>query len=107
MDARLSRRVIVDLPAEIIWGDRRYAGSIENLSAEGAYVVTAPLKSQSGIPPDTIIEMRIHLPSGERLNLNCKIKWSYLTPPHGYTNSVGLEILDPPQAYKEYLKALQ
>jgi hypothetical protein len=107
MDARLSGRVIVDLPAEIICGERRYAGSIENLSVEGAYVVTAPLKSPSGISPDAIIEMRIHLPSGEKLNLNCKIKWSYLTPPHGYTNSIGLEILDPPPEYKEYLKALQ
>ena len=42
MEARRSKRAILDIAAEIIDGDRRRAGTIENLSDEGMYVVTAP-----------------------------------------------------------------
>ncbi len=107
MEARRSRRVIVNLPAEIISGDKRFASSIENLSNEGAYVVTAPLKSFSDFATDTLLELRFQFPSGEKLHLHCKVKWSYKTPPHGYTNSIGLEIINPPLIYQEILKTLQ
>jgi hypothetical protein len=107
MDARRSRRIIVNLPAEIVIGDKRYASSIENLSEEGAYIVTAPLKSSTEFIPESPLELRFAFPSGEKLNLHCKVKWSYQTPPHGYTTSIGVEIIDPPLTYKETLKTLQ
>ena len=106
MESRRFKRVVVDMPAEIIVGDSRYASSIENLSSEGIYIVTAPLKSPLDFVPDTPIELRFSLPSGERLHLSCRTKWSYQTPPHGYTNSIGLEVIDPPYTYMEFLKNL-
>ncbi len=104
MEARRSKRVIMNWPAEIVCGSARYAGSIENLSPEGAYVVTAPTKDPRDFAADSMIELRFKFPSGEKLNLHCRVKWSYSTPPHGYTHSIGLEFIDPPLTYRDTLK---
>ena len=106
MEARQFKRAILDIPAEIITEDKRRAGTIENLSDEGIYVVAAPAKSEKDFFPGTELEIRFQLPSGEKLSLHCVIKWSYLTPPHGYTFSIGLKITDPPLTYQESLKTL-
>jgi hypothetical protein len=106
MEARRSKRAILDIPAEIINKDKRSAGTIENLSDEGIYMVTAPIRSEKDFSPGTEIEIRFRLLSGEKLNLRCIVKWSYLTPPHGYTFSIGLRIIDPPLTFKEAVKTL-
>ena len=106
MEARHSKRVIINFPAEIICRDKRYAGSIENLSPKGAYVLTAPVRDLRDFAANSLLELRFQFPSGEKLNLHCRIKWSYVTPPHGYTYSIGVEILDAPLTYLETLKAL-
>jgi len=107
MESRRSRRLILSLPAEIICGDRRYPGSIENISAEGIYLVTPATMSGEDLAPGTMPELRFRFLSGEEMHLHCRIKWSYPTPPHGYTNSLGLEIMDPPLTYKEILNTLK
>ena len=105
-DARRHKRIIVNIRAELVCGDKLYAGSIENISPGGAYVVTAPSKSSRDFAPGSVLELKFKFPSGEKMNLHCIVKWSYSTPPHGLTNSVGLKITDPPSAYKESLKTL-
>ncbi len=106
MEPRQQKRIIVNIRAEIVCGDKRYASTIENLSTEGAYVVTGPVKSSRDFAPDSMFQLIFRFPSGEKLNLNCVVKWSYQTPPHGLTNSIGLEIVDPPLTFKELLKSL-
>ena len=107
MDARRHNRIITDLKAELIAGDTRHACNIENLSENGIYIVTAPGKSSLDFAPDLLFELRFKLPTGEKMNLQCTVKWSYPTPPHGNTNSLGLEITDPPLTYLEALEALK
>ncbi len=107
MGKNRSKRAILEIQAEIITEDKRHAGTIENLSDNGMYIVTAPPKSEKVFFPGTEIEIRFRLPSEEKLALRCTIKWSYLTPPHGYTFSLGLKIKDPPLTYHEALNALR
>jgi hypothetical protein len=107
MEARRHKRLIVTLPAEIIAGDTHIAGSIENLSDDGLYMVTAPSKASLNFKSDLPVELSITFPSGEKINLTCRVKWSYQTPPHGYTNSLGLEIIEKPPEYKEALQTLR
>jgi len=107
MEARRHKRLIVSLPAEIIAEDTHITGSIENLSDEGLYLVTAPSKTSLNIKSDVPVELSITFPSGEKINITCKVKWSYQTPPHGYTNSLGLEIMENSSEYKEALKTLR
>jgi hypothetical protein len=107
MEARRHKRLIVTLPAEITADDTHIAGSIENLSDEGLYMVTAPSKASLNFKSEAPVELSITFPSGEKIHLTCKVKWSYPTPPHGYTNSLGLEIIENSAAYKEALQTLR
>lgn len=90
-----------------MYGNARCASIIENLSEEGIYVVTTPSDVSLEFTPETPAELRFKIPSGETLNLHCKIKWSYKNPPHGLTNSVGMEIINPPFVYKASLRDLE
>ena len=107
MNARRADRVILNLPAEIIIQGTHYASSIENLSEDGAYIIAASSENTGAFSPDTVLELKFNFPSGETQLLSCKVKWSYLTPPYGFTNSMGLEIIDPPLSYKDLLRSLQ
>ncbi len=107
MEKRRFKRIIVSLKAELISDGTSYTGFIENLSENGLFVTTTPTKTAIVFTPETRCEIKFQLPSGETLNLPCKITWAYRTPPHGITNSIGLEIIDPHPKYREFLKTLQ
>ncbi len=106
MEARRQKRLIVSLPAEITAEDTHIAGSIENLSDEGLYLITAPSQTSLNLKSDVPVNLSITFPSGGKINLTCRVKWSYQTPPHGYTNSLGLEIIEKPPEYNEALETL-
>lgn len=106
MEKRREKRKIVNIPAEVLCGDKYCAGTIENISESGIYLVTAPQKALSDLPVDTPVEIRFTFPSGEKQILHCRLRWSYLTPPHGFTQSIGVEILDPSPVYKALLQSL-
>jgi hypothetical protein len=97
---------MINLKAELIAGDTRSACFIENMSEKGIYLVAAPTKSSLDFSPESAFELRFKLPSGEKLNLRCSVIWSFPTPPHGYTYSIGLQVTDPPLTYLEALKEL-
>ncbi len=105
MDKRRSERIVDSLDAEIICGDVSYPGILMNFSAEGLYMVTATAGSVVDITPCTAIQLKCTLPSGVKLLMDCEVKWFQTrTSPHGVSFSLGMEIKDPPQAYKEFLK---
>jgi hypothetical protein len=106
METRRNKRIMINLKAELFLGDARHACFIENMSETGIYIVTAPTKSSLDFAPESAFELRFKIPSGDKLNLQCSVIWSFPTPPHGYTNSIGLEIKDPPLTYLEALKEL-
>lgn len=104
MDARREKRIIVNIQAELIHGDKRLSSFIENLSEKGIYV-TAPAPSSREFTPDEPVELRFEFPEGVKLHLHCRIKWVYRTPPHGLTLSIGMEVTDPPLTYRETVKS--
>jgi len=94
---------IVNLRAEFSCGCFCCDGFIDNLS-ENTICCTTTAKNLS---PGTEFKVKFQPDSGEALNLDCKLKWSYDTPPYGITNSVGMEILNQTAQYKTFLKSLQ
>ncbi|MBI4680203.1 MAG: hypothetical protein HY753_03050 [Nitrospirae bacterium] len=69
-------------------------------------MISAPANPMIDLQPGTAFDLKFQLPSGQNVNLHCKVKWSFKTPPHCLTSSMGLEIIDPPEEYKELLKTL-
>ncbi len=53
-----------------------------------------------------IINVMLKMPSGEILNLNCAIKWSSEHSPWSLFR-MGMNIIDLPIKYREYVKTLQ
>ncbi len=95
---------------ELISGSKSYIVFIANLSEKGIglYVGTAPTETAIDFAPRTKLEIKFQTPSGEILNLHCELKWlhTYNNPPHGITNSMGMEIIDTPPKYIEFFKTL-
>jgi hypothetical protein len=97
---------LVDLKAKLTLGNRCYPGRIENLSDNDICLLAS-----SSIPSHESCQgaectLEFSHPSGEVLNLNCTVKCSYKTPPHGLTNSMIMNVTDPPTQYQELLKTL-
>jgi hypothetical protein len=87
--------------AELISDDGIYPGFIENFSADDIYIQIPPTMSEADSSPGKPFKLIIIPPEGEMVNFNCRIKWSYKTPPGGLLNIVA-EITDPSRYEKFY-----
>jgi hypothetical protein len=108
MERRRSRRIKIDLKAERISGNEKYGVFIENISENGIQMTTTASKEHIKFTAGTEIDLNFRLSSGETINLLCRVRWSCLKiPTNGLTDSIGLEILDPPSKYVEFVRSLQ
>jgi hypothetical protein len=105
MERRRASRVTVNLKAERISCNKDCSVFIENLSESGIYMTTAPAKNNEFVP-GTELDLELELNSGKIINLNCNVKWAIDNSPDDLTGSVGLEIIDPPSEYREFLNNL-
>lgn len=105
MERRQSRRVTVNLKAERITCTKNCSVFIENLSEKGIYMITAPAKNNEYVPGSEI-DLELELKNGTVISLNCLVKWAVSNAPDDLTNSVGLEIVDPPREYREFISTL-
>ncbi len=106
MEKRRSKRIQVKLSAERISGDQNHAVFIENLSENGICMITTPSKSGMPFIPGSELTVKLKLSRDGILDLDCRVIWSHETDPKGLTTSVGLEIIDPPAKYLEFIKTL-
>ena len=107
MEKRRSNRIKINLRAERISGDNSHGIFIENISENGINIIVANEKTLKEFLPGKDVDLRFRLSSGEALNLRCKVKWSCPdSPPDIRTESIGLEIIDPPPRYIEFVRTL-
>ncbi len=105
MERRRSNRIKVNLKAERISCTDNCSVFIEDLSDSGISMLTTKTKNKDYVP-GTEIDLELELSTGETMNLNCNVKWAYDNSPEDPTNHVGLEIVDPPHKYMEFLETL-
>lgn len=107
MNKRRHERIIESLNAEIVSNGTVYSCVVMNFSAEGLYIVTATATSIVEISPSTILQLNCTLPSGSKLSMDCRIIWFQTNPsPHGVAFSLGLEIVDPPREYRDFVDSI-
>ena len=107
MEKRRSQRIKVNLKAERISGDEKHGIFIENISEKGIHIITAHMKENTKYFPGRDVDLKLFLSSGGVLSLRCKVKWACPeVPPNNLTDSIGLEIIDPPLRYIEFIKTL-
>ena len=95
MEKRDAIRITAGYKAVIIYSAASYDGIVDNLSETGANIITCPAEGYPDFIPGDSIELKFEAPSGEVLNLQCKIKWSRKIHPHKARNSIGMRIIDP------------
>jgi len=107
MEKRRGGRIKINLRAERISGDNRHGVFIENISESGMNIIIADEKALKEYSPGKDVDLRFRLSSGEALNLRCKVRWFCPeVPPDIRTESIGLEIIDPPPRYIEFVRTL-
>ena len=105
MEKRVSERISDSLDAEITLDGVNYSGIIMNYSDEGLFLVSATLYDVDEVDEHTEMEIRCTLPSEEKVNLKCEVKWSNKKDsPFGGSLNMGMKILDPPEKYMEFIK---
>ncbi|RJQ53356.1 MAG: PilZ domain-containing protein [Nitrospiraceae bacterium] len=105
MERRREARITVNLKAERISCTENCSVFIENLSETGINMITAPAKNSEYIPGSEV-DLELELNSGKIINLNCNVKWAVDNSPEDPASNVGLEIIDPPAEYKEFVRTL-
>jgi len=106
MEKRLLKRKIVRIKAEVVLEGNKSAGLIENVSESGIYLVTAPSKQATEFSIGKSANVSFIGSSGAIIDLHCNIIWEYKTPPHGLTQSVGMEIKTSSQEFTDFYNGL-
>lgn len=105
MERRRAKRLTVNLKAERLSCTKNCSVFIENLSESGISMITSPSHTNAYVPGSEI-NIKLKLSNGTTIKLNCNVKWAYDNSSEDMTNSVGLEIIDPPEAYREFVRTL-
>jgi hypothetical protein len=106
MMGRQSERILKEFEAQLILNRERYDVIIENFSANGMKVRTEHTNSDVNFLPDEIIDLEFQIPSGEMLNLNCKLIWSSKMSSDSLIHDMGLKINEASPMYEEFYKSL-
>jgi hypothetical protein len=107
MERRKAKRLSVSLKAERISGNEKQSVFIEDISEHGIHMITAPSAVIKKYTPGSRVELKLELSSGIKILLHCITRWAYhMVPPDTEVDSIGLEILDPPTEYVNFLKTI-
>lgn len=106
MEKRACERKSDSLDAEITLNGVNYSGIIMNYSEEGLFLVSATVYEIDEVVEKTEMEIMCTLPSEEKINLRCEVKWSNKKDsPFGVSLNMGMKILDPPKKYTEFIRS--
>ena len=108
MVGRTRNRIPVLLDGELISNRGNSAAIINNISENGMYA-KIPLREREknhSLDLDSF-SLKLQLPTGDLVNLNCTKKWSYQISPGSLIEHIGIEVINPPQQYTIYFNSLR
>jgi hypothetical protein len=107
-EKRRHKRIRYKLKADVICDSKHYKAVIDNFSETGICKIVFPEKSVIDFYPEEILEINFILPSGQELNLECKIKWVRIKKgtPLFLKYHMGVEIIEPSPEYKKFVNDL-
>jgi hypothetical protein len=108
IEKRQSIRIDYKLRAELTFKDKTFKGFIENFSREGIFKIIIPERQLAEFIPGIIVKVNFQDPSGKTFELQGEVKWLRIKsePPIGVKYNMGIEIINPPQKYKEFVEDL-
>ena len=101
MERRRSKRITKRLETKFSADGISNTGITSNLAKEGIFIRTL-----KGHPPPKILDLELYLPSGEKIILRGRINRTIKTQFQSIKNGMGIELIDPPAKYTEFIEAL-
>jgi hypothetical protein len=108
MERRRFKRIDTKISAQVTIDSKYYEGTIENLSEEGLFEIVFIEVKVKDFTPEKILGVKFSKPSGEELDLQCKIVWFRLNKDDldRLKYCMGMEIISLPSSYKKFVKTL-
>jgi hypothetical protein len=103
---RIYNRIYVGLEAEFFSISSAHTAFIENISEYGMYAKVASDRNIDNNTPPSCINLRLQLPAGNSLKLNCKKVWSSKNTANSLIERIGIQIIDPPDEYRDFYHLL-
>jgi hypothetical protein len=100
MQKRAFKRIRSNIKVKFSCCDIHYDGIITNLSENGMFINTSGMS----FPFDSELEILIHL---ENMMLKVPVKVSRMTKSRDCYDGMGVELLNPPQRYLEFINSLR
>ena len=101
---RMMIKLPVCLEGELIFSDVSCSAFVENISEDGTYVSIAHVITKDHVRPKTKLNLKVRLPSGEKILLYCREKWSERNTPHSLIERIGMEIINPPEKFIQFIE---
>lgn len=95
MEKRRADRINGGFEAKFTYEGNTYNGIIDNLSESGLNFLSAPTDIEVDFKPGTLLNLEFQPSPGEKLVLNCRIKWAKKIPPRNLKYDIGMEVIDP------------
>jgi hypothetical protein len=107
-ERRLHKRIHYKLKADVSYDSKHSSAMIENFSETGIFKIVFPEKSVINFYPGETIGVNFQMPLGQAVDLECEIKWVRIqkNSPLFLKYSMGVQIINPPPIYKEFIKTL-
>ena len=105
MEQRISKRIPVSLEAHLTWGGITYRAFITGISEKGLYVIAPSSAMDFAGRNKSAVTVEFHAAPDEMLELQCKEVWSDNDTSAHSTQTIGLEIQNPPPAYAEFYRS--
>lgn len=96
MENRNAKRITIGFRAEILYGEYRFSGTIENLSPAGVCIISDPLDEDLDFLSGSSIQLTFHPRADETLILHCTLLWAKRPVLGSQAYKIGMEISDPP-----------
>jgi hypothetical protein len=103
-EKRIHKRVSVHLEAALVYDGKNCTGFMRNISEYGVNVIIRPGGNISDFNSANILDLRLTVSSGEKLNLTCRKIWTHPVLPEKLHMNAGMGIIDPPEQYNDFLK---
>lgn len=103
---RSHKRLPVSLEGEVIAGSEHFPAHICNISKNSLFTRIAFSEEQNKLKKSHKIQLKIKLPSGERMRLFCRQIWSEKITPRSLLMISGLKVIDPTRKFRQLLHSL-
>ena len=105
-----SLRKAVQLTTHLIVHNKKYEGSITNISSSGVgmFIDTNFRESTIDCTEGSILTLELKSTSGESISLQCSIKWLRIQKyaQNTLTTSMGMEVMHPPENFIQMFREL-